>query len=76
MDKKQNHVRLTEEAHWLLAEMAEDCNATMRELASEAITRMAERRHNDTQFAYGAFALGAIAGGVLMCVVFFVRLVI
>lgn len=76
MDKKGNNVRLTEEAHWLLAEMGHDCDASMKELASEAITRMADRKKEDKRFALGAFALGAIVGSVLMCIVFFVRLAI
>ena len=63
---KSHNVKLTEEAHWLLAEMAEDYNATMRELASEAITRMANRNRDERQYKFGAFALGAIVGGALM----------
>ena len=70
MNKKQNHVRLTEEAHWLLAEMAEDCNATMLELASEAITRMANRTREKKRYAFGTFALGALTGGCLVCAYF------
>jgi len=72
---KPHNVRLTQEAHWLLAEMAEDCDTTMRELASEAITRMAERTREKKRCAFGTFALGALTGG---CVAFayFVGMVI
>ena len=34
---KGNNVRITDEAHALLAEKAEDYNANMKEIASEAI---------------------------------------
>ena len=71
MATKEGRVRLTEEAHWLLAEMGHDCDATMKELASEAITRMANRTRDEKRYAFGTFALGAITGGVLM---FFVGL--
>lgn len=67
------NVRLTKEAHALLAEMADDCETTMKEIASEAITRAVHKNHDDSRFALGAFVLGAIVGGVLM---FFVGLVI
>ena len=63
---KSNNVKLTEEAYYLLAEMAEDCDTTMRELASEAVMRMANRMRDEKRYAFGTFALGAIAGGVLM----------
>ena len=63
---KSNNVKLTEEAHYLLAEMAEDCDTTMRELASEAVMRMAMRKRDERQYKFGAFALGAITGGALM----------
>ena len=63
---KENKVRLTQEAHRLLAEMGHDCDASMKELASEAITRMANRTRDERQYKFGAFALGAIVGGVLM----------
>ena len=76
MGKKSSNVRLTEEAHGLLAEMAHDCDTDMKAVASEAVIRMATRKHDDSLFAFGAFALGAIAGGVLMCIVFFVKLAI
>ena len=66
MKTKENKVRLTQEAHWLLAEMAEDCDTTMRELASEAITRMAMRKRDERQYKFGAFILGAVTGGALM----------
>ena len=66
MATKEGRVRLSEEAHWLLAEMGHDCDATMKELASEAITRMAERKRDEKRYAFGTFALGAITGGALM----------
>ena len=67
---KENHVRLTQEAHGLLAEMAEDYDATMRELTSEAITRMANRTREKKRYAFGTFALGALTGGCLVCAYF------
>ena len=66
MDKKGNNVRLTEEAHGLLAEMAHDYDASMMDVASEAIMRVVQRKQDDRRFTFGAFVLGAIAGGVLM----------
>ena len=66
MDRKGNNVRLTEEAHGLLAEMGHDCDASMKEVASEAIMRMFRRKQDNKRHALGAFALGSIAGGVLM----------
>ena len=66
-----NTIKLTEEAYGLVAEMAHDCDATMRDVASEAIMRFRRQRDN-RQYAFGAFALGAIAGGALM---FFVGMV-
>ena len=73
MATKEGKVRLTEEAHGLCAEMAHDCDVTMKDVASEAITRMAERKRDEKRYAFGTFALGAITGGVLM---FFVGMVI
>jgi len=66
MNEKGSHVRLTEEAHGLLAEMAEDCDTTMRELASEAVTRMANRTRDKRRYTIGTFIQGAIVGGVVM----------
>ena len=63
---KENKVRLTQEAHWLLAEMGHDCDASMKELASEAITRMANRTREKKKFVYTAFFHGTIAGGAVM----------
>lgn len=60
------NVRLTKEAHTLLAEMAHDCDTDMKDVASEAIMRAVQRNHDDSRFAFGAFVLGAIVGGVLM----------
>ena len=66
MEKNSSNVRLTEEAHGLLAEMANDCETTMKEVASEAIMRAVHKNHDDSRFALGAFALGSVVGGVLM----------
>ena len=67
---KENKVRLTQEAHWLLAEMGHDCDASMKELASEAITRMANRTREKKRYAFGTFALGTLTGGCLVCAYF------
>ena len=64
--EKEGRVRLTEEAHGLCAEIAHDCDITMKDVASEAITRMSVRKRDDKRYAFGMFAMGAIAGGVLM----------
>ena len=69
MATKEGKVRLTEEAHGLCAEMARDCDVTMKEVASEAITRMANRTRDERQYKFGAFALGAITCGALMFVI-------
>ena len=70
MATKEGKVRLTEEAHGLCAEMAHDCDITMKDVASEAVIRMSMRRRSDRRYAmtclFGAFALGVIMGGVLM----------
>ena len=66
MDTNKGRVRLTEEAHGLCAEMAHDCDITMKDVASEAVTWMAQRKRDERQYKFGAFALGAITGGVLM----------
>ena len=71
MNSNKGRVRLSEEAHGLCAEMAHDCDITMKDVASEAITRMANRTRDEKRYAFGTFALGAITGGVLM---FFVGL--
>ena len=73
MATKEGKVRLTEEAHGLCAEMAHDCDVTMKDVASEAVLRMSMRKRDEGQYAFGTFALGAIAGGVLM---FFIGLVV
>lgn len=73
MRTKEGKVRLTGEAHGLCAEMAHDCDITMKDVASEAIIRMALRRRDERRYAFGTFILGAIAGGTLM---FFVGLVV
>lgn len=70
MDTKGNNVRLTEEAHRLLAEMAHDCDASMKDVASGVIVGVASRKQDDKRddkrFAFGTFALGSIIGGLLM----------
>lgn len=66
---KEGKVRLTEEAHGLCADMACVFDTTMKDVASEAVTRMAERQREERRYAWGTFVLGAIAGGVLMFVV-------
>ena len=71
MDTNKGRVRLSEEAHGICVEMAHDCDITMKDVASEAVTRMSRRRRDDKRFAFGTFALGSIAGGALM---FFVGL--
>ena len=73
MATKEGRVRLTEEAHGLCAEMAHDCDITMKDVASEAVIRMSLRKRDERQYKFGAFILGAVTGGVLM---FFVGLVI
>ena len=67
MATKEGKVRLTGEAHGLCAEMAHDCDVTMKDVASEAITRMAERKRDERQYKFGAFALGALTSGCLVC---------
>ena len=66
MDPKGNNVRLTEEAHGLLAEMADDCDSSMKDVASEAVIRMTQRKRDNRRYAFGTFALGAISCGALM----------
>ena len=66
MATKAGKVRLTGEAHGLCAGMAHDCDITMKDVASEAVTRMAMRKRDERRYAFGTFLLGAIAGGVLM----------
>ena len=63
---KEGRVRLSEEAHGLCAEMAHDCDITMKDVASEAVTRMAMRKQDERRYPFDMFFLGAIAGGVLM----------
>ena len=43
MPLKGNNVRLTEQAHQLLAEKAEDYNVSMKDVASEAIVLLTKR---------------------------------
>jgi hypothetical protein len=79
---KGNNVRLTPEAHQLLAEKAEDYNVSMKDVASEAIVlltkreewrahveRLEQKSKDNKLFALGTFVLGALASG---CVMFFV----
>lgn len=70
MSRSGNNVRLTEQAHALLSEKAEDYNATQKDIASEAIMMMFNLRDNEKQdnrrYAFGTFALGALAGGCVM----------
>ena len=73
MATKEGKVRLTGEAHGLCAEMAHDCDITMKDVASEAITRMARRQRNERRNHFDMFFLGVIAGGLLM---FFIGLVV
>ena len=78
---KGNNVRLTPEAHQLLAEKAEDYNVSMKDVASEAIVlltkreewrahveRLEQKSKDNKLFAFGTFVLGALASG---CVVYF-----
>ena len=48
--RKGSNVRLTDEAHTLLAEKAEDFGATMKEVASEAIFLLARGDERDKEF--------------------------
>ena len=67
MDKKEDSsVRLTKEAHGSLVEMALDCDRSRKDVASEAITRMANRTQEKKKFAFSAFFIGTIAGGAVM----------
>ena len=74
MATKEGKVRLTEEAHGLCAEMAHDCDSSMKNIASEAIIRMSLRNQNDRRYPFGTFALGLIAGAALS--LFFIGLVV
>ena len=49
MDPRGNNVRLTEEAHGLLAEMAHDCDSSMKEIASEAIFSLIKSHTKDKE---------------------------
>ena len=66
MDPKGNNVRLTEEAHGLLSKMTHDSDASMKDVASEAVIRLIQRKRDNRRYALGTFALGAISGGALM----------
>ena len=85
MSLRGNNVRLTAEAHQLLAEKAKNLGDSMKEVASEAIISLFKRelKYNEyiacisqlkaqirdsKGFAFGTFALGALASG---CVMFF-----
>ena len=48
--ENRNNVRITDEAHALLAEKAEDFGATMKEVASEAIVLLARRKERFKKF--------------------------
>ena len=69
MDPRGGNVRLTEEAHGLLAEMSDDYDSSMKDVASEAVIRMSQRKRDDRRYRFGAFALGAVSCGALMFVV-------
>ncbi len=75
MQTKKGRVRLSEEAHGLLAEMAHDCDETMKDVASEAVMRMAQRQRDEKRYPFGTFALGALTGGCLV-LAYFVGMVI
>ena len=66
MATKRSNVRLTDKAHRLLTEKAENSGFSMKEIASEAVMLMFRQKRDNKRYAFGAFALGAIAGGVLM----------
>ena len=47
--KEDAHVRLTDEAHWRLAEMSEDYNSSQKEIASEAILVLVKSEGKDKE---------------------------
>lgn len=49
MREKGKAVRLTDVAHWRLAEMAEDYNSSQKEIASEAIILLTKRESIDKE---------------------------
>ena len=80
MRKKGKAVRLTDVAHWRLAEMAEDYNVSQKEIASEAIILLTKRETTDKELRaaradvimleerirdYKLFALGTFILGAL-----------
>ena len=66
MTAKRHNVRLTEEAHSLLTQRTEGSGVSMKDAASEAVMSMFKQKRDNSRYAFGAFALGSIAGGVLM----------
>ena len=73
MDRKGSNVRLTEQAHDLLALHTDGSGISMKDAASDAILLMLKHKRDNVRYRFAAFALGAISGGVLM---FFVGLAI
>ena len=95
--QNRNNVRITDEAHALLSEKAEDYNVSMKDFASEAVLLLAKGKEikkeccmlldrandriivldarilNNSRYAIGAFALGAVVAG---CLMFFVGAVL
>lgn len=74
---KSNSVRLTTRAHLLCAMQAEELDASMQEIASEAIYLFSSRARGNSQdqrlkhlqrkyLALAFFMLGAIAGACVM----------
>ena len=72
MDPRGGNVRLTEKAHELLAKRTEGSGVSMKDAASEAVLLMFQQKRDNSRYAFGAFALGAVAGG---CLMFFVEMV-
>lgn len=66
MDPRGGNVRLTEKAHELLAKRIEDSGISMKDAASEAVMLMFRQKRDNSRYAFGAFTIGAISGGVLM----------
>lgn len=66
MATKRSNIRLTDKAHRLLTEKAENSGFSMKEIASEAVMLMFRQKRDNKRFAFGTFVLGALTGGCLV----------
>lgn len=70
MATKEGKVRLTKEAHNLLAKKAEDSGSSMKEIASATIIDSSRRQREIQRYQFGTFLFGALTGGCLVCAYF------